>query len=106
MSPLPYSSTSDPRFRDRFLDGARFHLLPDPATPEIVTVNGACPRCGHPLSHTFELYEPDDYGPEGGEEPIEIVLQCMCPDEHPGRPANRSTGCGAGWRVTLPTGQQ
>jgi hypothetical protein len=68
-------------------------------SPQIVTLRGACPRCGHQLMGV-DIYREVLLGvaPANDDQWAIINLICDCLESHEGRPQERS---GCGWAPSL-----
>jgi hypothetical protein len=68
------------------------------ASADALTLEGPCPVCQHPAPNQLprRISAVERLGPPAPQTLL-ITLTCTCTEDHPGRPAPVSTGCGRTW---------
>ena len=114
---LGYTDGSDPQWGRDALETILVDAAPDVASPVVLDLHGACPRCRHDMTDEHWLLTIGGVAGTDRAETLDTVqelrragmsvsptlpatftVQCRCTEQHPdphGRPALR--GCGAAW---------
>lgn len=100
-TPLEYQEVTDPSYSTTV---AGNHTLVPVGDEEYVLLCD-CPRCGAALelplfTGVFRQAGPPGPGGSGGGTNHVEPMSCICLDDHPNRPLDR-TGCGAYWTLTI-----
>jgi hypothetical protein len=68
------------------------------ASADVLTLDGPCPACEHPTENQIpRRFSALERVGRPTPQPLSIQLSCRCTEDHPGRPAEVSSGCGRTW---------
>src|ERR1700761_389115 len=74
------------------------------ASASALNLDGPCPRCGHDSPNQVPRQITSLERPAVASRPgVTTQLACTCTEDHPGRPAGVTTGCGRTWFVLATT---
>ena len=74
------------------------------ARPDSLALTGPCPVCGHDAPNQVSRQVSALERAVPRVETLTIALACTCTENHPGRPAEVSTGCGRHWFAVVAIG--
>ena len=80
------------------VDAAQLAPWHGSASADVLTLDGPCPACEDPTENQIprRLSALERVG-RPTPQPLSIQLACNCTEDHPGRPADVSSGCGRTW---------
>jgi len=80
------------------VDAAQLAPWHGSAAADVLTLDGPCPACEHPVEDQIpRRFSALERVGRPAPQPLSIQLSCTCAEDHPGRPADVSSGCGRTW---------
>ena len=80
------------------VDAAQLAPWHGQASADVLTLDGPCPACEHPTENQIpRRFSALERVGRPIPQPLSVQLSCTCAEDHPGRPAEVSSGCGRTW---------
>jgi hypothetical protein len=80
------------------VDAAQLASWHGRASADVLTLDGPCPACEHPIENQIpRRFSALERVGRPTPQPLSVQLACTCAEDHPGRPAEVSSGCGRTW---------